>query len=97
MERKSEMESKIENENTQKIGTIIASIVEKIDINKLDYDDDLQQMGMDSIAFIRVIVTLEDEFQIEFPDDYLLIENMNTLNKIIDNVMMLRCEDSVNC
>ena len=32
------MESKIENENTQKIGTIIASIVEKIDINKLDYD-----------------------------------------------------------
>lgn len=85
----------MKSKNTEKIAAIVASIVEQIDIHTLDYDDDLQQMGMDSISFIRVIVNLEDEFEIEFPDDYLLIDNMNTLNKIVDNVMMLQCEDNL--
>lgn len=80
----------------EKVAAIIASIIEKININTLDPDDDLQQMGMDSISFIRVIVTIEEEFEVEFPDDYLIIDNMNTLNKIIDIVMMLQCEDSIN-
>ena len=83
------------SKNTEKIAAIVASIIEQIEIHTLDYDDDLQQMGMDSISFIRVIVNLEDEFEIEFPDDYLLIDNMNTLNKIVDNVMMLQCEDNL--
>ena len=85
----------MKSKNTEKIAAIVASIIEQIDIHTLDYDDDLQQMGMDSISFIRVIVNLEDEFEIEFPDDYLLIDNMNTLNKIVDNVMMLQCEDNL--
>lgn len=33
--------------------------------------------NVDSISFISSIVSLEEEFNIEFPDEYLLIEKMN--------------------
>ena len=36
----------------------------------------------DSISFISSIVSLEEEFNIEFPDEYLLIEKMNNINNI---------------
>ena len=35
-----------------------------------------------SISFISSIVSLEEEFNIEFPDEYLLIEKMNNINNI---------------
>lgn len=38
--------------------------------------------NVDSIRFISSIVSLEEEFNIEFPDEYLLIEKMNNINNI---------------
>lgn len=38
--------------------------------------------NVDSISFISSIVSLEEEFNIEFPDEYLLIEKMNNINNI---------------
>lgn len=38
--------------------------------------------NVDSISFISSIVSLEKEFNIEFPDEYLLIEKMNNINNI---------------
>lgn len=35
-------------------------------------EDDLSALGMDSIVFIRVVVALEEAFDIEIPDEYLL-------------------------
>ena len=48
--------------------------------------DDLQQIGMNSIKFIEIIILLEETFEIEIPDEKLLIAKMNTLNQIIDAV-----------
>ena len=45
-------------------------------------DDDLSELGMDSLAFIRIIVSLEEEFDCEIPDSKLLLSEMNTVNKI---------------
>lgn len=59
---------------------------ENIFINSEHSDDDLAQHGMDSIVFIMIIVKLEDEFKIEMEDEYLLVANMNTVNKITDVV-----------
>lgn len=84
----------MEREITQKIALIISTSIEQIDIDTLDPNRDLQELGMDSLAFIRIIVGIEDEFEIEFPDDYLLISNMNTLNKFSDTVMLLLNEKS---
>lgn len=65
-----------------KILEIINDNVEnsKIDITQLD--EDLSDLCMDSIVFIKIIVALETTFQCEFPDSKLLISEMNTVNKI---------------
>ena len=45
--------------------------------------------NVDSISFISSIVSLEEEFNIEFPDEYLLIEKMNNINNICLNIESL--------
>ena len=72
-----------------KVVSIVNSAIEEVSITSLMLDDDLQPLGMDSITFIRIIVSLEDEFDIEFPDDFLLVEKMSTLNKIISSIELL--------
>lgn len=45
---------------------------------------DIFEMGMDSIGFIRTIVSLEEEFSCEIPDEKILFTEMNTVSKILD-------------
>ena len=47
-------------------------------------EDDLLEYGMDSIRFIQIIVSLEEEFECEVPDSKLILVEMNTINKIYD-------------
>ncbi len=56
-----------------------------IDENKVELlsDTNLQNIGMDSIKFIKVIVEIEGEFDIEYPDDKLLITESGTLEKMV--------------
>lgn len=49
-----------------------------IDIS--EEDTDLLSMEIDSITFITFIVALEERFEIQFPDEYLTMEVMNSLN-----------------
>ena len=49
-----------------------------IDIS--EEDADLLSMDIDSITFITFIVALEERFEIQFPDEYLTMEVMNSLN-----------------
>ena len=70
------------------IDVVIKNIILKqleIDENKTEIllDTNLQNIGMDSIKFIKLIVEIEGEFDIEYPDDKLLITESGTLNKII--------------
>ncbi len=52
-------------------------------------DDELTEFGMDSMIFIQMVVDIEAKFNIEIPDEYLLIEKMDTINKIIDVIFDL--------
>lgn len=45
---------------------------------------DLLELGLDSIIFISVIVALEEEFGMEFPDEKLTLTEMNTVTKIAE-------------
>ena len=45
----------------------------KIDNQELDYDQDLTEIGMESIVFIQIIVSIEERFSIVVPDDDLII------------------------
>lgn len=64
----------------------IENIEEVIEINPTQLDDDLSELGMDSITFIRIIVALEELFEIEIPDEKLLITEIGTIRKMVEVV-----------
>ena len=45
-------------------------------------NDDLREVGLDSVAFIQMVVALEDASGKEVVDEYLLLDSMNTIEKI---------------
>lgn len=49
-------------------------------IDDSENDVDLLSMNIDSITFISFIVALEERFKIQFPDEYLTMDVMNSLN-----------------
>ena len=68
--------------------TIKTIIIEQLNI-ELDktmlFDDtNLQVAGMDSIKFIKMIVEIESTFDIEYPDEKLLITESGTLKQVIE-------------
>lgn len=68
------------------VDTILEIINKNIDDAEITVDnleDDLPSVGMDSIAFVKIIVSIEEEFECEIPDSKLLISEMNTAKKII--------------
>ena len=48
-----------------------------------DWDEELE---FDSITFISTIVCLEEEFDIEVPDDFLLFENFKTFRQYMNSI-----------
>lgn len=66
----------------EQIVTIINQNIENANLSLAQADDELQLIGMDSMIFIKIIVNIEDTFNIEIPDSYLSISEMNTINKI---------------
>ncbi|WP_164744510.1 acyl carrier protein [Paenibacillus xylaniclasticus] len=63
---------------------IILAKINKV-LNKeisVDYNSNLIDEGLDSIKCIDLIVHLEMEFDIEFDDEDLVIENFSTIHKI---------------
>lgn len=54
-------------------------------------DTDLSSMEIDSITFVSFIVALEERFGIQFPDEFLTMETMNSLNgfaNLIDKLLL---------
>jgi len=70
---------------------IINENIEDTEITAEQSDEDLSELGMDSITFIRVVVALEEVYDIEIPEEYLLITEMDTVNKMLGVV-----SDAVN-
>ncbi|MDR1914690.1 MAG: acyl carrier protein [Clostridiales bacterium] len=74
------------NEIREKVLDTIKANIEEIEISAEQSDEDLLQHGMDSITFIQIVVALENTLEIEIPDEKLLLEEMGTLNKMINVV-----------
>lgn len=47
-------------------------------------DENLRDMGINSIQFVQIIVNLETELQIEIPDEFLMYKNDMTVNTLVD-------------
>jgi acyl carrier protein len=70
----------------EKIIEIVNSNIDKVTLTLDQVEVDLSQHGMDSITFIKIVVALEEVFDIEVPDEKLLITEMGTINKMVDVV-----------
>lgn len=69
---------------TEKVISIINENVKNANITIENQDALLQNFGMNSIAFIQIIVALEEEFECEIPDSQLLLSELNTISKIVN-------------
>ena len=67
-----------------KVLKVLNANLENTEITFEQTEDDLSALGMDSIVFIRVVVALEEAFDIEIPDEKLSLNEMNTIAKIMD-------------
>ena len=56
------------------------------DIDIIEYADLIDDFGMDSITFISIVVEIEAHFDIEVPDDMLLLENFKSADDIVSIV-----------
>lgn len=80
----------------EKILEIINASVKGAPVTKDHLEKDLTENGMDSIAFIQIVVSLEDAFELEIPDSKLLITEMNTVEKIYALLTSLMPEGGEN-
>lgn len=55
-------------------------------VEGIPLDIDLRDIGINSITFIKLIVALESEFDVEFDDAGLNIENFQTLRQFKEYV-----------
>ena len=67
----------------EKVVEILNANIENAEVTEDKLDEELSELGMDSMSFIRIIVALEEEFECEIPDSKLLLGEMNTVNKIV--------------
>lgn len=62
----------------------IVNSVKDMEVTVDQCDDDLLELGLDSIKFIQIIVSLEEAFECEIPDEKLLLTEMNSVNKMLE-------------
>lgn len=62
----------------------VINSLDNIEVSTEQLDEYLPDLGVDSIAFIQIIVGLEEMFDCEIPDSKLLISEMDTVRKMFD-------------
>ncbi|NMA32106.1 MAG: acyl carrier protein [Candidatus Methanofastidiosa archaeon] len=53
----------------------------ELEVDAVDIGED-DSLGMDSISSIRLVVAIEAKFNVEFDVEYLLVERLDTKNKL---------------
>lgn len=58
-------------------------IKSNINFEEISSSESLEDAGMNSIDFIKVVADIEMEYEIIFPDEELDFENFNTIDNIV--------------
>jgi acyl carrier protein len=51
-------------------------------VKRMDGDAPLSAIGLDSLNCMEIVVNLEEEFSVAFHDEELLLDRLNTVNKL---------------
>lgn len=60
-------------------------------IENVEDDENLYNIGLDSLNVVKLVIGLEDEFGIEFEDDDIAGGNWKNINTIVE-LLKKRCE-----
>ena len=71
----------------------IVNSVQDMEVTVDQCDDDLLELGLDSIKFIQIIVSLEEAFECEIPDEKLRLTEKKSVNKMLE-VLQLAVSES---
>jgi acyl carrier protein len=78
------------NMNTEqiidKLIPVIASIFSNNEIKNVTLHTQFSELGIDSVSFIQLIVEMENEFDIEFSDDDLMISEFETIKDLVARI-----------
>lgn len=66
------------------------------DTDNIQINSRIEDIGINSLEFIKMIVFLEENYDFTFPDEYLLYDNFNTLEDIIDMVLKIKMVSVLN-
>lgn len=61
-----------------------------VDVSTLEDSSDLYHAGLTSLATVSLMLALEDEFDIEFPDSMLSRKTFSSIEAIADSVEELQ-------
>ena len=82
----------------REIREIISKTIEATEpVGEISIDFNLQGIGMTSITFVRLIVEVEDFFNIEFPDDKMLLSESGTIKGLCDILNSILINNQKNC
>lgn len=77
----SELESKVKE-------IVISNLGDKYDLSGMGLNDRFDIFGINSINFIRIVVSIETEFGFEFEDEYLNAEKITNLRELVDYIQL---------
>lgn len=55
-------------------------------VEEICNDDDLSELGMNSITAIELVVEVEEKYDFEFNDEDLLVDNFKTINRLVSYI-----------
>lgn len=64
-----------------------------VDVSRLNDDEDLYRSGMTSHASVSVMLALEEEFDVEFPESMLRKSTFESISSIRAALMQVRLEN----
>jgi acyl carrier protein len=83
------MEKNRMNETREIIVNMLCEVLE-VDQETILNEEDLFNLGFDSINFVKLIVELELKFDIEYPDELLDLKKLSSVEKIVQLVESLK-------
>ena len=72
------------NEIKDRVIKMLSDIFRDVDTDIIEYADLIDDLGMDSMTYVTVLIETETDFNIEVPDEALLMENFRNADLITD-------------
>lgn len=73
-------------ENTKNVHEKVTEMIKKYEVYSDNNVTDLRLLGLDSLKIISLIVDIETEFDIQFMDDELIVDNFSTVDLIASQI-----------